>query len=369
MKKLLVCLALSTILLTGCVSNGDAIIKVNGKPITKGEFNKAVDKAIDNSEFAFFGGAKNFVKSDDNMMYVIFKEKVVKELLVKTLLEDECAKRGIQVTDEDLKNEIKTVIDKIGSKEELNKTLKQRRVSNDEFTEDLKSQIKMRKLADSISEIKISDADAKKYYDKNIDKFKFSEQVRASHILISADTLQIIRDIKAKNKNISSEELNKKVEEIMATKKDLAEQILKEVKANPDNFEAIAMEKSEDKGSGERGGELGYFSKEDMVPEFSKAAFSMKPNTISESLVKSQYGYHIIKVTDRVEPGTTPFVKRKDEIKFYLEVQERIAILKKLADALLKTAKIEYIDSSYDPEKLAKINFKQSKEEVKKESK
>lgn len=369
MKKILVCLALSTILLTGCVNNNEEIIKVNGTAITRGEFDKAVDKAIDSSEFAFFGGAKNFVKSDDNMMYVIFKEKVVKELLVKALLEEECVKRGIEVTEEDLKNEIKTVIDKMGSKEELNKTLKQRGVSNDEFTEGLKSQIKMRKLAESISEIKISDADAKKYYNNNINKFKYSEQVRASHILISADTLQIIRDIKAKNKNISAEELNKKVEETMAAKKVIAEKVLKEVKANPDNFETIAMEKSEDKGSGERGGELGYFSKEDMVPEFSKAAFAMKPNTISDSLVKSQYGYHIIKVTDRIEPGTTPFEKRKDEIKFYLEVQERISILKKLTDGLMKTAKIEYIDSSYDPEKLAKLNLKQAKEDSKKENK
>jgi peptidyl-prolyl cis-trans isomerase C len=88
-----------------------------------------------------------------------------------------------------------------------------------------------------------------------------------------------------------------------------------------------------------------------MVPEFSNAAFSMKPNTISNSLVKSNYGYHIIKVTDRIEAGTTPYAKVKDEIKFYLETQEQVKVLKNLTDGLMKTAKIEYIDSSFNPEK------------------
>ena len=103
--------------------------------------------------------------------------------------------------------------------------------------------------------------------------------------------------------------------------------------------------------SGERGGELGFFSQDAMVPEFSKAAFAMKPNTISDSLVKSNYGYHIIKVTDRMEAGTTPYAKVKDEIKFYLETQEQVKVLKNLTDGLMKTAKIEYIDSSFNPEK------------------
>ena len=111
--------------------------------------------------------------------------------------------------------------------------------------------------------------------------------------------------------------------------------------------------------SGERGGELGFFSKNDMVPEFSNAAFAMKPNTISSSLVRSNYGYHIIKVTDRIEAGTTPYAKVKDEIKFYLETQEQVKVLKNLTDGLMKTAKIDYIDESYDDDKLMKNKAKE----------
>ena len=96
-----------------------------------------------------------------------------------------------------------------------------------------------------------------------------------------------------------------------------------------------------------------------MVPEFSKAAFAMKPNTISETVIKTNYGYHIIKVTDRMEAGTTPFNKVKDEIKFALETQEQLKVLKNFTDGLMKTAKIDYIDESYDVEKLLKTKVKE----------
>ena len=156
--------------------------------------------------------------------------------------------------------------------------------------------------------------------------------------------------------------MNKQVEEKIKAQRAKAEAILAEVKKNPDNFAKIAQKESDDKGSAERGGELGFFQKEAMVPEFANAAFSMKPNTISE-LVQSPYGFHIIKVTDRMEAGTTPYVKVKDEIKFYLETQKQIEVLKKLTEGLMKNAKIEYLDESYNPKRVVKI--KESTDDVK----
>ena len=171
MKRFLTCVAISAILLSGCSFSKSGIIQVNDKVITKSQFNKAIDKEINNSVFANFGGVKNFVKSDENFMYVAFKEKVVKELIVKTLIDSEIEKRGIKVSSEDIKQEMKSIIDKVGSKEELNKILKSRGVSNDEFSEDLKTQIRIKKLVASLSNIKISDSEAEKYYKNNIDKF------------------------------------------------------------------------------------------------------------------------------------------------------------------------------------------------------
>jgi len=332
----------------------EGIIKVNDTVITQNEFDEAFDKSVDKSFLKSFGGSKNFVKSDENPMYGIFKDKIVNELIIKSLLDEEIAKRGITATEEDVEKELKSVIDKVGSKEELNRMLKQREISNAQFTNDLKTQIKIKKLVNSIEKINISDADAEKYYNSHKNEFVHGEQVRASHILISANTLEIIQEIKGKNPDIDPTELNKKVEEQIAAQKSKAEAVLAEVKKNPDSFEAVAQKKSDDKASGERGGELGFFPKEAMVPEFANAAFSMKPNTISETLVQSPYGFHIIKVTDRMEAGSTPFAKVKDEIKFYLETQKQIETLKKLTEGLMKNAKIEYLNESYNPKRVVK---------------
>ena len=143
MKKLLTCLALSTVLFSGCtlMQKSEGIIKVNDTVITQSEFDKAFDEGIDKSFLKQFGGSKNFVKSDENPMFGIFKDKIVHELIIKSLLDEEIAKRGITATEEDVQNEIKTIIDKVGSKEELNRLLKQRGVSNSQFTDYLKTQI------------------------------------------------------------------------------------------------------------------------------------------------------------------------------------------------------------------------------------
>ncbi|MCQ2753551.1 MAG: peptidylprolyl isomerase [bacterium] len=352
MKKILTCAALSVALLSGCtfMHKDSEIIKVNGEAITQSEFDTAIDRAIDNSPMAAFGGSQNLTKSDDNPMYVIFKDRVVNELIIKALLDQEIQKRGIKVSNDDIEQEMKSVIDKVGSKEQLNSILKERKVSNAQFTEDLKTQIKIKKLIDSIQEVKVSDSEAEKYYNSHKAMFKQGERVRASHILISADMLETIRNIRAKNKDITPEELNKKVEEHLDAQKKKAENILAQVKANPNKFEEIARKSSDDKVSGERGGELGYFERDKMVPEFSKEAFSMKPNTISDKLVQTQYGYHIIKVTDRVEPGITPFAKIKEEIKFYLTTEQQVKVLNNLTQGLMKNAKIDYVNESYKPD-------------------
>ena len=81
MKKILTIAAVSAMLLSGCsFMNQNAVITVNGDKITQAEFDSAFDKEINNSMFKAFGGAKNFLKSDDNVMYLIYKEKVAKEL-------------------------------------------------------------------------------------------------------------------------------------------------------------------------------------------------------------------------------------------------------------------------------------------------
>ena len=85
-----------------------------------------------------------------------------------------------------------------------------------------------------------------------------------------------------------------------------------------------------------------------MVEEFSKAGLSARPASVI-GLVKTQFGWHIILVKDRVAAGTEPFDKVKDNIKLYLDNQAKIDALKKFVADAQKNAKIEYVDKDLDP--------------------
>lgn len=354
-KKLLTTLAVSALLFAGCgLKSGEAIIKVNDQNITQGQFDAEFDKQAGNGIAKALGID---VKDDKNsFLYMLIKDRVVNELIVKALLNQEMQKRGIEVTNKDVDDAVKGIIDKVGSKEQLDALLKQNGISNSQFKKDLKEEVKMKKLAKELGSSNVSDAEAKKFYNDNISKFKHPDKVRASHILISVNPQEIEEVVKSdpNNKNIDETAVKAKVAAEVQAKEAKANQILAEAKKNPTQFAKLAKENSEDTATANKGGDLGFFAAKEMVPEFSKAAFSMKPNTISDKPVKTQFGYHIIMVTDRSAAGQDPFEKVKPSIKAYLENQKQIELIDKLTESLKKSAKIEYINTSYDPANIQK---------------
>lgn len=360
-KNLFATLALSALLLTGCTFNQkDTIIKVNGENITQSQYNEVFDKAVSSSMFAQMGID---VKKDTNsFLYLMLKDKVVNELIIKSLIDQEMAKRNIKVTKEDTDKELKSIIDKIGSKEKFNEVLKQNKISSEQFKKDLKEEVKMKKLVNTLSKVTISDAEAKKFYKENISKFKNPDKVRASHILIAANPEEIKQKIMSDpaNKMLSKEEVQAKIDKEIAVKRERAEKILAQVKKDPNSFAKVATEVSEDKASAKQGGDLGFFSKQEMVEPFAKTAFAQKPNTIS-GIVQTPYGFHIILVKDRMKAGQEPFEKVKDGIVSYLENQAQVKILENLIESLKKQAKIEYINPDYNPAKIQEALKKQAK--------
>jgi peptidyl-prolyl cis-trans isomerase C len=212
----------------------------------------------------------------------------------------------------------------------------------------------MKKLADSTGKTEVSDKDVEKFYKENPDKFKFPEQVRASHILIMANPYQIQMELTNNGKKkIEEKELKEQVEKKIAEKEALAQKLAKELKADSSKFAAYAKKYSDDEASAKQGGDLGFFAKEQMVPEFGNVAFSAKPNTVSD-VVKTQFGYHIILVQDRKAAGTTSFEKAKSSIKDFLTREKQILALDELASAAKKKAKIEFSDERYNPEEISK---------------
>lgn len=360
-KKLLTTIAISTMLLTGCTFGPqNTIIKVNGQKITQAQFDETLNEAASNSMFAQMG--VDIKKDKNSFLYLMMKDRVVNELIVKALIDQEIAKRNIKVTKEDTDKELKNLIDKVGSKEKFDEILKQNGISAAKFKKDLTEEVKMKKLVSLLSNVQVSEADAKKFYRKNLNKFKYPDKVRASHILIAANPEEIKEKITSdsKNKGLSKEEIKAKIDKELANKLEKAQKILVEVKKNPGDFAKIARENSDDVTSAKQGGDLGFFTKQEMVEPFAKTAFNQKPNTISE-IVQTPYGYHIILVTDRAKAGQEPFEKVKGEIVAYLTNQEQVKILENLIESLKKQAKIEYLDPEYNPAKIQEELKKQAK--------
>ena len=150
---------------------------------------------------------------------------------------------------------------------------------------------------------KVSDADLKKFYDENKDQFKTGEQVRVSHILVKTEAE--------------------------------AQNILDQLKKGA-NFEELAKNNSIDAARA-RGGDIGWFGK-GSIPEFDKAAFSMKVGEIS-GIIKSKFGFHIIKLTGKRPAGIRSFDEAKELIRAKLMTEKQQEILTKLKEDLKKSAK------------------------------
>lgn len=344
---------LAMFLFTGCSikKNDNDIIKINDTVVTKAEFDKAYETVVSDKMFEQMG--IDLKKDPDNIFALMMKDQVVATLIVKVLLNEEMDKRKITVSKEELENAEKDLIGRYGTKEQFLQILKTNGVTYDKFKKDLEEEIKMKKFVDSIAMVSIGDSVAKKYYDENIDKFKYPKSVRASHILITANPKQIREKIKEENKDISEKDLDAKVEEEMNARLKKAEKLQAQLKAAPKTFAKVAKENSEDIGSAIKGGDLGFFAKDEMVEPFSQVAFSLAPNTISD-VVKTDFGYHIIMVTDRKEAGTLTFEQSKKDIINLLESQDKVDIFRNKIEALRKEAKIEFLDPSYNPEEIQK---------------
>jgi len=164
--------------------------------------------------------------------------------------------------------------------------------------------------------INVTDAEVKAYFEKNKAEFSEPESVKASHILVKvpqdADE-KAWKDAEAKIKDIK-----------------------KKLDGGAD-FAKLAQEMSDDPGSKAKGGDLGFFSKGRMVPEFEAAAFALKPGEVSQP-VKTPFGYHLIKVVEKKDAHEKSFDEVKDQVKQNLLNQKRREAL----DAMLLNLKKQY---------------------------
>lgn len=190
----------------------------------------------------------------------------------------EAKKEDIKITDKEIDKEMKTLIESYGDEETFEQQLATTGATKSTLEKDIVKYLQTVKLLEP--RIKISDEEINTYFKENKDSLAQEEQVEASHILV----------------------------ESKAEAKDIIEKL-----ADGKKFADLAKEYSTDTASAEKGGELGFFGKGEMAEEFEKVAFSLEKGKISDP-VKTSYGYHIIKVTDKKAAKKANLKNSKTEI-------------------------------------------------------
>jgi peptidyl-prolyl cis-trans isomerase D len=179
------------------------------------------------------------------------------------------------------------------------------------------------------ADVHIIDADLRDYYDQHRDEYRLPEQVKVSHILIKTPLPG--PDGKVDEKGV-------------AEAQGRAEDLLKQLQ-NGANFEELAKKYSEDPGSAKQGGSLGWIGRGQTVPEFEKVAFSLPVGQIS-GVVKSSYGFHIIRVDGKQEAHLKTLDEVKSQIEPILKRQKAQQIAQNEAQTMLTHARTQGLDAA-----------------------
>ncbi|OHB53593.1 MAG: hypothetical protein A2Y07_04550 [Planctomycetes bacterium GWF2_50_10] len=254
------------------------------------------------------------------------RKRAVEGLVVEAVLDKKIKEQNIAISDDEIKAEMEKQLKQQNmTEEDLKKILTMYGLSFDDYKAQLKKGLAYQKMLDSkmAGQADVNDAQAKEYYEKNPAEFKTPEQVRASHILIST----------------RSTDPNADANSVKAAAKKKADELMAQIKNGAD-FAELAKANSSCP-SKDRGGDLGFFGKGQMVPEFDAVAFSMKVGDVNGP-VETQFGYHIIKVTEHKDPNTTTLEQALPQIKEKLAAEKKGKLAQVYVEQLKSEAKIVY---------------------------
>jgi len=289
----------------------DVVARVNGEDVKKADFERMI-KTIE----ARAGQPMPPERRDEIM------RGALDQLVIYTLLSQESKARQIKIDESEIDQKVQQLRGQFPTQQAFDAALKERGLTLDALKHDARVDLSVTKLMDAEmgGEATATDAEAKEFYAKNPDKFQQPETVRASHILVRVDEKADAAARKKARAEIDS--------------------VLKQAKSGAD-FAKLAQEHSQD-GSAAQGGDLNYFPRGQMVPEFDKVAFELKPGQIS-GVVQTQFGYHIIKVTDRKPARTVPYEEASAQIKQFLTEQKKQQHADTFIAGLKKKSKIEVL--------------------------
>lgn len=284
---------------TGAVEEG-VKAKVNDKVITQEEYDENLSVYKKMVETQYGADAWNMEISEGQTMGSHYESNLLDQMIMDLLLVDAAEKEGVTITDEELQGELDNFKSYLETDEKYQQFLESYGMSEDYLKESLRKEYLINHyLSIKIENLQPSEEELQTLFND----LKMNESVRASHILVKTED----------------------------EAKDVIDRLNK-----GEGFEELAKELSKDTASAQKGGDLDYFEYTDMVQPFSEAAFSMEVGEISEP-VQSEFGYHIIKVTDKkVDSAATLESKKSVLTEYYksFKYEELLETLKNEANII-----------------------------------
>lgn len=251
--------------------------------------------------------------------YKKIQQEVMDQLIVQELLWQEAQQREFIVSDEDVDEQLEKMKSGFESEMAFLFKIKEGGFTEETYREDIRQQRSAQRMVSEgiLPSIEISDEEVQGFYDANIDKMSMPEQVRARHILIALKS--------------DDEDARRAAQEKIAA-------VQTEIEAGA-NFALLAVERSEGP-SATQGGDLGFFGRGQMVPAFEEAAFALQPGEVSD-VVETQFGFHIIRLEERLDGRTVPVEEAATRIRPYLTQQALQTSVESLIEELRAAAEIE----------------------------
>jgi peptidyl-prolyl cis-trans isomerase C len=293
-------------------SGGEVAAKVNGVPITTLE--------LDRSFQAHVQMPYSQVQEDPRAKEVL--RQILDNLIDRELLLQQAKSLKMAVPPQQVDTQMQQLVQRFPSKEAFEQALTAQNFTMDALKKDVEGQLLRQQLVkkEVLDKVNVSARDVQTFYDQHKDKYVEEEQIHARHILIRVpQQVSPADDAKLKGK---------------------ADDAMKRAKTGED-FAALAKELSDD-GSKESGGDLGFFPRGRMVPAFEQAAFALQPGQISE-MVRTEFGYHIIKVEERKTGRALAFDEAKAQVQEDLTREQTYERYQKYVAGLRSKAKLEVL--------------------------
>jgi peptidyl-prolyl cis-trans isomerase C len=305
-------LASTTFLHAGGAKQNSAVASVNGVLIPKEYLAREVRR--------FEEQALSQGQMVDEKQREAINRQALDTLIDMELLYQESQRRGFEVTKERIEQQVSNLRSQFADEEEFAGALEQIGISKDELRTEFKRQIAIQDMIDLdiAPSVSVLDEEPRDYYDANPGFFITPEQVQARHILILVSP-----DAGKEQKSAARSRIEEIRNRILAG----------------EGFAELASQFSED-GSSAYGGDLGYFQREQMVKPFADAAFSLEIGQLS-GIVTTEYGYHLIQVTDKKAESIIPYEEIQARIVQYLHREKVMVAIEELAAQLRSEAEIE----------------------------